>query len=157
MTTTAAQTADFSASAVALRTSALPVSRWCNRSWTRAHIHFTSCFLRRSAIDQHINTRNRWDDIIPVIQKYPTLLGIGLSEGTAIVVTGDHFRVIGKWKAAIHDNTRLYQPWEKPYYVLSAGDEYDMKARWITKYGNGTLVPEKIKPSAANASSELHE
>jgi hypothetical protein len=41
--------------------------------------------------------------------------------------------------------------------VLSAGDEYDMKARRITKYGNGTLVPEKIKPSAPNASSELHE
>ena len=28
-------------------------------------------FLRRSAIDQHINARNRWDDLIPVIQKYP--------------------------------------------------------------------------------------
>src|SRR3954451_4367033 len=114
-------------------------------------------FLRRSAIDQHINTRNRWDDIIPVIQKYPNLLGIGLSEGTAIVVTGDHFRVIGKWKAAIHDNTRIYQPWEKPYYVLSAGDEYDMKARRITKYGNGTLVPEKIKTSATSAPSNMNQ
>ena len=28
-------------------------------------------FLRRSAIDQHINARNRWDDIIPVIRKIP--------------------------------------------------------------------------------------
>ncbi len=114
-------------------------------------------FLRRSAIDQHINTRNRWDDIIPVIQKYPNLLGIGLSEGTAIVVTGDHFRVIGKWKVAIHDNTRLYQPWEKPYYILSAGDEYDMKARRITKYGNGTLLPEKIKTSGASARSDTSQ
>ena len=49
-------------------------------------------FLRKVAIDQHINTRNRWDDIIPVIKKYPNLLGIGLSEGTAIVVTGAGFR-----------------------------------------------------------------
>ena len=63
-------------------------------------------FLRKSAIvDQHINTRNRWDDIIPVIKKYPDLLGIGISEGTAIVVTGDRFQVIGKWKVTIHDNT----------------------------------------------------
>ena len=38
-------------------------------------------FLRRSAIDQHINTRNDWGDLIPVIAKYPRLLGIGLSEG----------------------------------------------------------------------------
>jgi cyanophycinase len=93
-------------------------------------------FLRRSAIDQHINTRNRWDDLTPVIQKYPDLLGIGLSEGTAIIVTGDRFEVMGKWKVAIHDNARLYQPWEKPYYVLEAGDVYNMKTRAVEKYGN---------------------
>ena len=98
-------------------------------------------FLRKVAIDQHINTRNRWDDIIPVIKKYPNLLGIGLSEGTAIVVTGDRFEVIGKWKVAIHDNTRAYQPWEKPYYVLSPGDVYNMKTRTIEKYGTGVLAP----------------
>lgn len=90
-------------------------------------------FLRRTAIDQHINARNRWDDLIPVIQKFPTLLGIGLSEGTAIVVTGDRFEVMGKWKVAVHDNTRLYQPWEKPYFVLSPGDVYNMQTRKIEK------------------------
>ena len=93
-------------------------------------------FLRRSAIDQHINTRNRWDDLIPVVKKYPDLLGIGLSESTAIVVTGDRFEVIGKWKVAVHDNTRLYQPWEKPYFVLEAGDVYNMKKRIVEKYGD---------------------
>jgi cyanophycinase len=97
-------------------------------------------FLRKVAIDQHINTRNRWDDIIPVIKKYPNMLGIGLSEGTAIVVTGDRFEVIGKWKVAIHDNTRVYQPWEKPYYVLSLGDIYNMQTRKIEKYGIGSPV-----------------
>ena len=95
-------------------------------------------FLRRSAIDQHINTRNRWDDLVPVIQKMPELLGIGLSEGTAIIVTADRFEVAGKWKVAIHDTTRLYQPWEKPYFVLSAGDVYNMKTRKIEKLGRGT-------------------
>ncbi len=94
-------------------------------------------FLRKVAIDQHINTRNRWDDIIPVIQKKPELLGIGLSEGTAIIVTGDAFEVMGKWKVAVHDNSRLYQPWEKPYFVLSPGDKYDMKARKVVGLGTG--------------------
>ncbi len=98
-------------------------------------------FLRKVAIDQHINTRNRWDDLIQVIKKYPNMLGIGLSEGTAIVVTGDRFEVIGKWKVAIHDNTRVYQPWEKPYYILSLGDVYNMKTRKIEKYGIGSPVP----------------
>jgi len=94
-------------------------------------------FLRKVAIDQHINTRLRWDDLDAVIKKYPNLLGIGLSEGTAIVVTGDRFEVMGKWKVAIHDNTQLYQPWEKPYYVLGAGDVYNMKTRKVEKYFNG--------------------
>ncbi len=103
-------------------------------------------FLRRSAIDQHINARNRWDDLIPVIQKYPNLLGIGLSEGTAIVVKGDQFEVMGKWKVAMHDNTRPYQPWEKPYFVLSPGDVYDMKARRIEKLGTGVTPRRQTGP-----------
>jgi cyanophycinase len=94
-------------------------------------------FLRRVAIDQHINTRNRWDHLIPVIQKYPRFLGIGLSEATAIVVKGDTFEVMGVWKVAVHDNTRLYQPWEKPYFVLSPGDVYNMKTRRVEKLGIG--------------------
>src|SRR5688572_9988895 len=96
-------------------------------------------FLRKSAIDQHINARNRWDDLIQVIQKYPNLLGIGLSESTAIVVRGDAFEVIGKWMVAVHDNSRVYQPWEKPYYVLAPGDVYNMKTRRIEKRGTGVM------------------
>lgn len=96
-------------------------------------------FLRRSAIDQHINARNRWDDLIPVIKKYPELLGIGLSEDTAIIVQGDKFEVMGKWKVAVHDNQRIYEPWEKPYYILQTGDIYDMKLRRIEKLGNGVI------------------
>lgn len=94
-------------------------------------------FLRKTAIDQHINTRMRWDDLIPVVKKYPDLLGIGLSESTAILVNGDRFEVLGAWKVAVHDNRRAYQPWEKPYFVLSRGDVFNMKARRIERFGNG--------------------
>jgi hypothetical protein len=38
---------------------------------------------------------------------------------------------------AVHDNTRPYKPWEKPYFVLSAGDVYNMKTRRIEKFGIG--------------------
>ena len=96
-------------------------------------------FLRKSAIDQHINARGRWDDLIPVIKKYPELLGIGLSEDTAIIVTGDTFEVMGRFKVAVHDNTRIYQPWEKPYFVLSQGDVFNMKTRKVEKYGIGAI------------------
>jgi cyanophycinase len=60
------------------------------------------------------------------------------------VVTGDRFEVIGKWKAAIHDNTRVYQPWEKPYYVLFPGDVYDMATRKIERYGAGSPAPRQV-------------
>jgi imidazolonepropionase-like amidohydrolase len=97
------------------------------------------------AVYQHINTRNRWDDLIPVIKKYPNLLGIGLSEATAIIVTGDRFEVMGAWKVAVHDNTRLYQPWEKPYFVLSVGDGMPRMARkirsWASARGDAAATP----------------
>lgn len=93
-------------------------------------------FLRQTAIDQHIDTRRRWDDLIPVIKRYPKLLGIGISEGTAIVVRGDRFEVLGKGKVAIHDNQRRYPDGAKPYYLLSAGDVYNMKTRSIEKKAN---------------------
>jgi cyanophycinase len=63
------------------------------------------------------------------MRERPDLLGLGISESTAIVVTGDQFEVVGRWMVAVHDNTRAYQPWEKPYFVLAPGDSYDMKAR----------------------------
>lgn len=86
-------------------------------------------FLRRSAIDQHVDTRNRWDDLIPVIRRFPSLLGIGLAENTAIVVTGDKFEVIGRGMVAVHDNTHAPLAGEKPYSLLSSGAVYDMKTR----------------------------
>lgn len=101
-------------------------------------------FLRKVAIDQHINTRNRWDDLQPVVKKYPDFLGIGLSEGTAIIVNWDRFEVMGKWKVAIWDNTHPRQPWEKPFFVLSAGDVYNMKTRSIEKYGIGNQTPVSV-------------
>ena len=52
----------------------------------------------------------------------------------------------GKWKVAVHDNARVYQPWEKPYYVLGAGDVYNMKTRRIEKYGAGKPLP--TRPAA---------
>ncbi len=48
-------------------------------------------------------------------------------------MTSDRFEVLGKWKVAVHDNTRVYQPWEKPYFVLQQGDVFNMKTRKVEK------------------------
>ncbi len=103
-------------------------------------------FLRRSAIDQHVDTRNRWDDLIPVIKKFPAMIGLGLSEGTAIIVTRDRFEVIGKGLVAIHDNTRAPVSSEKPYILLAAGDQFDLKTRTTEKAASQT--PPAVTPAS---------
>lgn len=83
-------------------------------------------FLKNTAIDQHINTRKRENDLNEVIAAHPELLGVGLYESTAIVVQGDKFEVIGDGKVAITDGKEHDG---KKYYLLSAGERFDLKAR----------------------------
>ena len=83
-------------------------------------------FIRGVAIDQHINTRKRENDLQEVITAHPDLLGIGLYESTAIVVQGDKFEIIGDGKVAITDGK---QRESKPYYFLNIGDKFDLKKR----------------------------
>lgn len=90
-------------------------------------------FVRRVAIDQHINTRNRWLDLQQIMAVKPALLGIGISEATALVVRGDRFEVIGKAQVAIHDTTHPRPAGQTPYFTLQAGDQYDMKAREVIR------------------------
>jgi len=79
-------------------------------------------FLRGVAIDQHLLARKREKDLVQVVEKYPKLLGLGLDEGTAIVVRGDRFEVLGASKVAVYERG-------KPYYFLSAGERFDLKGR----------------------------
>ena len=60
-------------------------------------------YLRSVAIDQHLLTRQRQDDLVEVITKKPELLGLGIDEPSAIVVTGDRFEVIGKTVVGVYD------------------------------------------------------
>ena len=83
-------------------------------------------FIRGVAIDQHINTRKRENDLQEVIAAHPDLLGIGLYESTAIVVQGDTFEIIGDGKVAITDGK---QHEAKPYYFLNVGEKFDLKKR----------------------------
>jgi len=83
-------------------------------------------FLKNAAIDQHIDTRKRENDMAEVILAHPQLLGIGLYESTAIVAHGDVFEVIGDGKVAITDGKERDG---KKYYLLSAGERFNLKTR----------------------------
>jgi cyanophycinase len=81
-------------------------------------------YLKNVAIDQHVIARKREADLSQVIKAHPELLGIGVDEGTAIVVTGDVCEVIGQSKVAITDGKEHDG---KPYTLLSPGDRFDLK------------------------------
>ena len=80
-------------------------------------------FLRDTAIDQHVNTRGRAEDLRPVLKAQPTLLGIALDEATAIIVRGDRAEVVGA------GSVRFFAAPEAPADLLNAGAHYDLAAR----------------------------
>ena len=86
--------------------------------------------LRGTAIDQHVNTRERATDIMPVLKRHPELLGIALDEATAIIVTGDRCEVAGAGKA------RFFASAEAPAVELTAGMSYDLAARAALQTGS---------------------
>ena len=83
-------------------------------------------YVKNVAIDQHVIARNRLDDMPAVIDAHPELLGLGIDEGTAVVVEGDQFEVIGRSKVAVYDG-KEYDG--KKYRFLTKGDRFDLKTR----------------------------
>lgn len=83
-------------------------------------------FLKNVIIDQHVLARNRSFDLPKVLEKFPSYLGIGLDENTAIVVKKDTFRVIGDSYVLMYDKST-----ENPFYLLKKGDQYDIQRRQI--------------------------
>lgn len=86
-------------------------------------------FLTPMAIDQHLIRRHRENDMLPVIALKPEILGLGLDEGTAVVVHGARLEVLGVSKVAIYDANYGAGPDGKGYYFLSAGDCFDIAKR----------------------------
>lgn len=90
-------------------------------------------FLRGVAIDQHLIVRKRETDMLAVIDRYPKLLGIGIDESTAIVVSGDQFEVIGASKVAIYDSGHASDGNGQRHYFLSPGARFNLKTRSVVR------------------------
>src|SRR5712691_2669061 len=86
--------------------------------------------IKGVAIDQHMLTRNRQDDLEEVVARHPDVLGIGLDESTAIIIQGQEFEVVGASKIAIHDGRSVRAERQerngKKYYFMGPGEKYDL-------------------------------
>lgn len=93
-------------------------------------------FLRDIAIDQHVMTRHRENDLAQVLAAHPGLLGIAADEGTAFEIHGDTATIIGRSRAIVYDgHEHAVAPQEaKPYLVLQPGDVYDLGGRRVLRH-----------------------
>ena len=117
-------------------------------------------FLRNAAIDQHVIPRFRHFDLTKVLtdpegkmdksHDRSALLGIGLDEGTGIVVRQDECEVIGKPDGVV----LIYNPnrWKtdtpsyQRYQPLWHGARYNLKERRILKPGKPPLPKSAHQP-----------
>ncbi len=82
-------------------------------------------FLNGTAVDQHLLARDRQEDLWQILSLHPHLLGIGIDEGTAIIVAGDQAEVIGTSQVLIYDPS---SPVLRPR-ILLPGEVFDLGRR----------------------------
>jgi cyanophycinase len=102
--------------------------------------------LPSAVIDQHFDQRNRYGRLLMIVAQSPQLLGIGVDEDTAAVVTeepdGHHvLRVTGRGSVTIFDPARMVTNAHEAkrsspllasgvvLHMLPAGSAYDLTAR----------------------------
>ncbi|MEX2186768.1 MAG: Type 1 glutamine amidotransferase-like domain-containing protein [Pirellulales bacterium] len=86
-------------------------------------------FLSGVAIDQHFTQRGRQRDMTDLLQHHPQLLGIGLDEATAIVVTNSTAEVVGEGKVHFYDRRQPVYPDRPDYIALPEGGRFDLVER----------------------------
>jgi|GEM_PF-596339 len=92
-------------------------------------------FLPGVAIDQHVLARNRHFDLSDLIQRRPDLMGLGIDENTAVIVSGDELEVIGEGYVAVYDPKLIVKGGR--FYFLRSGDRLSIKTRVAYRPSDG--------------------
>lgn len=80
--------------------------------------------LRGAAIDQHFSQRQRFGDMEALKKTFPSLLGIGIDEGSCVLLQGSQLRVLGENAVYLYpQNTALQSP---PFVKLTSGESYSL-------------------------------
>ncbi|NJN58685.1 MAG: cyanophycinase [Leptolyngbyaceae cyanobacterium SL_5_9] len=62
-------------------------------------------FLPGVVVDQHFAQRGRLGRLISALVQQPAVLGFGIDENTAVIVTGDEFEVVGQGAVTVVDES----------------------------------------------------
>jgi cyanophycinase len=83
-------------------------------------------FLPDVAINPHLTSARRENELVSVVDRHPHLLGLGIDDDAGLLVRGGIAEVIGSGRIAVYDNQRHADGW---YSWLKAGDRLDLNAR----------------------------
>jgi cyanophycinase len=92
-------------------------------------------------IDQHFAERNRLPRLLGVIEEHQAQLGLGIDEGTAVILRGNKLKVMGSRRATVvvpHPHSKSVT-----LHRLSDGDEVDVL---LAAAGKGTLAWDLRRP-----------
>ena len=73
---------------------------------------------RDAIVDQHYSQRDRGSRLAKAVAAHPSLLGVGIDEATAVLVSGREARVIGRATVAVLRQGKVEQ-------VLKTGGRFD--------------------------------
>jgi cyanophycinase len=115
--------------------------------------------LEQAVVDQHFDQRNRYGRLLMIVSQSPQLVGIGVDEDTAAVITDEEdrqlLRVLGKGSVTIFDPSQMvtnaYEATRSSpllasgvvLHVLPEGSLFDLRAR--------ALVPQEQAVDAEDA------
>jgi cyanophycinase len=100
-------------------------------------------FISGVAIDQHFSQRQRQKDMSALVNRYPQLLGIGIDEGTALIVQKSIAQVVGRGQVYFYDRQQPLHPDRPDYISLPGGSSFDLAARRAVK---DSQVKENVEP-----------
>ena len=112
-------------------------------------------FLRNTAIDQHLLSRNRHFDLVTVIRAHPELLGIGLDDDACIVVRGDELRVVGGGYVAVYDPRLILS--SGTYYFLRQNQRFNLATRTPLSAAGVPLWLPHLQPRQSLSARQLAE
>ncbi len=92
-------------------------------------------FLKGVAIDQHFAERDRFKDLASVVDRFPQILGIGIDEGTALIVKGPVGLVQGKGQVHFYDRRKERKDADKDYESVGRGGRYQLVQRKVLNPG----------------------
>lgn len=111
--------------------------------------------LPGAIVDQHFLARGRKSRLITALAKNPGLVGLGVDEGTALIVTGRKLEVVGKSSVTAILAPAEHQDRPMREIVLKSGSwhDYTMLRRAAVARSQSVFLPREVPPSKLDKGS----